>query len=205
MDTKFIIAKALKKSLNPPALRNCHIDKSSKVCSKSELTSVSMDRYSYIGNNCFLVNTTIGSFCSIADRVIIGGATHPMQYVSTSPVFHAGKNIMNKNFALNPSIKTPVTTIKNDVWIGMGCFIKAGVHIGNGAVVGMGSVVTHDIPDYEIWAGNPARLIRKRFSSEISTQLINSKWWELDDSTLESIADQMIDPISFLNQLEKIQ
>ena len=203
MNLKYMIAKGLKRLLNPPALRNCTIDKTAKVCPKSELSRVSLGRYSYIGSDCFMVNAKIGAFCSIADNVVIGGATHPMQYVSTSPVFHKGKNILKKNFATHDSIKTPQSQIENDVWIGMGSFVKAGITIHDGAVIGMGSVVTHDVPAYEIWAGNPARMIRKRFDTDVADRLEKTKWWDLEDSKIEKLADVMNDPEAFLKAIEE--
>jgi acetyltransferase-like isoleucine patch superfamily enzyme len=184
-DLKLLFAKGLKIILNPPALRKCKIDKTSKVCSKSELSNVKLGRYSYIGNQCFIVNTQIGNFCSIADRCSIGGAMHPIDRVSSSPVFHGGKNVMKKNFTEFPAIKTPVTTIENDVWLGMGCYIKAGVTIHNGAVIGMGSVVTHDIPAYEIWAGNPARKIKDRLPEQMAQQLAATEWWNWSDAEIQ--------------------
>ena len=202
MNLRYLIAKGLKRLLNPPALRNCTIDRTAKVCPKSELSRVSMGQYSYIGSDCFMVNAKIGAFCSIADNVVIGGATHPIQYVSTSPVFHKGKNILGKNFATHDSIKTPQTLIENDVWIGMGSFVKAGVTIHNGAVIGMGSVVTHDVPAYEVWAGNPARMIKKRFPDEIAERLEKTQWWNLEDSKMEKLAEVMNDPEAFLKTIE---
>lgn len=203
MSLMYLIAKGLKRLLNPPALRNCSIDKTAEVCPKSELSRVSLGRYSYIGSDCFMVNAKIGAFCSIADNVVIGGATHPMQYVSTSPVFHKGKNILKKNFATHDSIKTPQTQIENDVWIGMGSFVKAGITIHDGAVIGMGSVVTHDVPAYEVWAGNPARMIRKRFDTDVADRLEKTKWWDLEDSKIEKLADVMNDPEAFLRAIEE--
>lgn len=69
--------------------------------------------------------------------------------------------------------------IGNDVWIGCNSLILPGVSvIGDGAVVGAGSIVTHDIPPYAIVAGNPARIIRYRFQKEVIKELLASKWWE---------------------------
>jgi len=202
MDLKILIAKGLKKILNPPALRKCDIDKTSKVCSKSELTRVKMARYSYIGNDCFLVNVSIGSFCSIADRCCIGGAKHPIDRVSSSPVFHKGANVLGKNFQEFSSIQTPLTVIENDVWIGIGAIVKAGVTIHNGAVVGMGSVVTHDVPAYEVWAGNPAHKLYDRFSQEVKQNLINSQWWNWDDKKIELLAQYFEKPDFLFKQIE---
>lgn len=194
IDFKYIGAKALKRLLNPPALNMCKIDRTSVICSRSELTKVNIGKYTYIGNNCFIVRTNIGNYCSIADRVCIGGAEHPITRVSTSPVFHDGNNVLHKHFAQFPRIETPITTIENDVWIGIGTLIKAGVTIHNGAVIGMGSVVTHDVPAYEIWAGNPAHKIRKRFDSETIDELLKSEWWNKSDKEIMELAKRFDDP-----------
>lgn len=200
LEFKLLIAKGLKKLFNPPALRSCNIHNTSRVCSKSELSNVIMGKYSYIGNDCFMVNTKIGNFCSIADKCSIGGAMHPMDRVSSSPVFHEGKNIMGKHFATYPTIKTPLTIVENDVWIGMGCYVKAGVTIHNGAIVGMGSVVTHDIPAYEIWAGNPARKIRSRFDEQTNKELLQTAWWDWSDEKIAKSSHLFENPRQFIDK-----
>ena len=203
MNFKLLCAKGLKILLNPPALRSCNIDSTARVCSKSELNYVSLGKYSYVGNDCFMVNVQIGAFCSIADRVCIGGAEHPIYRVSTSPVFHEGKNVLNANFQLLPSIETRKTIIENDVWVGLGAIIKAGVHIGNGAVIGSGSVVTHDVPPYEIWAGNPARKIKDRFSKDIANKIQTTEWWNYPDNLIKDYSDDFDDVERFTANFEK--
>lgn len=200
MGIKLIFAKGLKKLLNPPALRDCNIDSTARVCSKSELNSVLMGKYSYIGNDCFMVNVDIGAFCSVADRVCIGGAGHPIERVSSSPVFHEGANVLSKNFQFFPYDHTPKTVIENDVWIGIGVIVKAGVTIHNGAVVGAGSVVTHDVPAYEIWAGNPAKKIRDRFDKDTMEKLKKTKWWSLPDTEIQEISKRFDDVKSFVKE-----
>lgn len=192
---KYYVAKVVRKS-RPPALLNCNIDPTSKIHSGSQLVSVSMGKYSYCAYNCQLVNCTIGAFCSISDNVMIGRAEHPLGHVSTSPTFLLGANSLKKNFANNEFNGLAPTQIGNDVWIGFGAMIKAGVTIGDGAVIGMGSVVTKNIPAYGIWGGNPAREIRKRFDSETIDRLVESKWWEMNDSELDRLGSQFSDPSS---------
>ncbi|MBD9190873.1 MAG: antibiotic acetyltransferase [Catenibacterium mitsuokai] len=203
VDFKLLVSKGLKILLNPPALRNCKIDKTSKVCARSELSRVILGKYSYIGNSCFMVNTQIGKFCSIADKCSIGGARHPIERVSSSPVFHEGKNIMKHNFATLSIKSTPQTIIENDVWLGMGCYVKAGITIHSGAVVGMGSVVTHDIPPYEIWAGNPAKKIKNRFDKKISKDLLQMAWWDWDDKKIQKYAHLFDNPKKLIQEIKE--
>lgn len=202
MNIKLLFAKGLKKILNPPALRNCHIDSTARICPKSELNTVTMGKYSYVGNDCFMGNVEIGAFCSIADRVCIGGAGHPIERVSSSPVFHEGDNVLGVNFQSFSYEHTPKTTIENDVWIGLGSIVKAGVTIHNGAVVGAGSVVTHDIPAYEIWAGNPARKIRDRFDKVIVEKIEKTEWWSKSDGEIKEMSKQFGDVDAFIGGKE---
>lgn len=202
MDVKLLIAKGLKRLFQPPALRDCVIDQRAKVCPKCELNYVHIGKYSYIGNDCFMVNVDIGAFCSIADRVCIGGAGHPIERVSSSPVFHEGNNILGVNLQSFPYEPTPRTTIENDVWIGIGSILKAGVTIHNGAVVGAGSVVTHDVPAYEIWAGNPARKIRNRFDTDIAEKIEQSEWWNKSDEEIKELSKQFDDVGAFIGGQE---
>ncbi len=202
---KFWMAKGLKILLNPPALNHCSLDPTSKVCARSELTGCRVGRYSYIGYQCFMVNTQVGAFCSIADRCSIGGAGHPFQYVSSSPVFHEGKNVLKKHFSFHQMEITPKTIIGNDVWIGQGAFIKAGVTIATGAVIGMGAVVTHDVGPYEIWAGNPAVCIRKRFEDEKVEELMASRWWEMEEAYLKDYAQFFQEPAVFLERVKRYE
>lgn len=200
MDFRLIISKGLKYILNPPALRNCSVDSTSKVCAKSELSKVTIGRYSYVGNDCFMVKVHMGSFCSIADRCCIGGARHPIERVSTSPVFHEGNNVMKKNFQYFQLDEMPLTVIENDVWIGIGSIIKSGVTIHNGAVIGAGSVVTHDVPPYEIWAGNPAHRIRKRFDDDTIEKLLKIGWWNFKDKKIAKISNSFDNIDAFIKE-----
>lgn len=189
------------KKMRGRAIVNSCIDKTSKVEAGSTLINASLGKYSFCGYNCKIINCKIGSFCSIADEVYIGGARHPMEWASTSPVFYKGRDSVKRKFSEFDRPDEPITFIGNDVWIGDRALIKAGVDIGNGAVIGMGSVVTKNIGAYEIWAGNPARLIRNRFSEVIIDKLDSSKWWEKQDDALASTAEYIREPEEFADKL----
>ena len=172
--------------INRPALRNCKIDKTSKVGTGSNCIELQLGRYSYMGKNNSVANTKIGSFCSIASYCAIGGGAHPVDMVSTSPVFYSGNNIFKRNFGdIKAELNKPVI-IGNDVWIGEGVFIKDGITIGDGAIIGAHSVVTKDVPPYAIVAGAPSTLIRYRFSEDEIKCLLEIKWWEWPDEKLFS-------------------
>lgn len=200
---QFYIAKLIDNYLRPNAIHNCAMDKTAKLCRGITMNNSSLGRFSYVGQNTRINDTSIGSFTSIAGNVFIGGSEHPVEWVSTSPVFHTKKNILGKSFSSNQFDTMSRTSIGNDVWIASNVLIKAGVTIGDGAVIGMGSVVTKDVPPYEIWAGNPARCIRKRFSDVAIEQLRSSKWWEWSEEKLTSFGDSFSDLEYFLKNLEK--
>lgn len=187
MTLQYVFSKLLKK-VRGVAIKNSIIDKTSKVESGSSVVNSMIGKYSFCGYDCEIVNCEIGRFCSIASNVIIGGAMHPMDWVSTSPVFYDGRDSVKKKFQTFQRQDDLRTLIKNDVWIGNGALIKQGVTIGNGVVIGMGSVVTKDVPDYEIWAGNPAKFIRKRFNDEIIKELLESEWWSKNDDEIQSLS-----------------
>lgn len=160
-------------------------------------------KYSFCGYDCTIVNSDIGAFCSIASNVVIGGARHPMEWVSMSPVFYAGRDSIKKKFSEHNRIDDVRTIIGNDVWIGENALIKSGVSIGDGAVIGMGSVVTKSIPPYVIVAGCPAKIIRKRFDDYIVDKLLQIKWWEFDDMRLHKYAKYVKTPDIFIHEVEK--
>lgn len=183
-------------------LQEAFVDKTAAICSGVKFYRGKIGKYSYIGNNSFVIDTDIGNFTSISTDCYIGGTSHPTDWVSTSPVFHKWGNIMKKNFSYHEFEIFKKTVIGNDVWIGNRVMIKAGVKIADGAVVGMGSIVTKDIGPYEIWAGNPAKFIRKRFDDETINELLNTEWWNWDDEKIAEHADKMNNIENFLRKGE---
>ncbi|BAQ34891.1 Vat family streptogramin A O-acetyltransferase [Dehalococcoides sp. THU3] len=124
----------------------------------------------------------IGKFCAIARDVkfIMNGANHKLNCISTYPFSIFG----NGWERITPKIEElPFkgdTVVGNDVWIGYDSLIMPGIKIGDGAIIAARSVVTKDVAPYTIVGGNPARVIKTRFSSEIVNILLEIKWWDWD-------------------------
>jgi serine acetyltransferase len=89
----------------------------------------------------------------------------------------------------HPSCKGDIT-VENDVWIGANSTIMSGIKIGNGAIVAAGSTVTKDVPSYAIVAGNPAKVVKYRFTEEQIEKLLSIAWWDWDE---QKIKDNAID------------
>jgi len=202
MSLLYFWAKLCKK-IRGSAVINSVIDKTSKVESGSHIVNSSFGKHSFCGYNCKIITCDIGSFCSIADNVIIGGSQHPMEWVSTSPVFRAGPDSVKKKYSKHAFEDTKRTVIEHDVWIGDNALIKQGVTIGVGAVVGMGSVVTKNVEPYTIVGGCPAKVIRKRFSDSFINGLQEIKWWEFNDDKLQEYAKYFNVPEDFIKKVNK--
>ncbi|MBU8547285.1 MULTISPECIES: CatB-related O-acetyltransferase [Roseomonadaceae] len=165
--------------------------------------------YSFSGIGCEFRETTIGRFCSIARRVIIGSVDHPLDGVSTHPIAWGSGNVFRGDpwfSAVQSRRRTPwrsgKVTIGHDVWIGNGVFIRRGVTVGHGAVVAAGSVVTRDVAPYDIVGGVPARRIKSRFSTDIVSRLLSVRWWDLD---LREKGIDLSNTTSALPALERIR
>lgn len=200
----YIIPKILRKIFGIPAIKGTKMERHTKIDSFSVVVNSSMGAYSYIGEHSSVLDTQIGKYCSISNYCAIGGGAHAINWVSTSPVFNSSTSILHYRFC-NPVFHPFLpTVIGSDVWIGSHCLIKAGVTIGIGAVIGMGSVVTKNVGAYEIWGGNPAKLIRKRFDDETIERLLEAKWWEWPDEKVKQYAKNFVCPEKFLNCIEEV-
>ena len=121
----------------------------------------------------------IGKFCQIAAGVefMMNDANHQMSAVSTFPFYTLEGWNMEAPKAEDMPFKGD-TVIGNDVWIGQNALILPGVNIGDGAIIGANSVVGGEVTPYTVVAGNPAKLLRKRFDDELTSLLLDFKWWD---------------------------
>lgn len=157
----------------------------------------------YINQNTMINNCkAIGRFCSIATGVKIGMGSHPKTWVSTSPLFYSPKRglVTNQTYD-NLKCDKPVL-IENDVWIGSNAIIMPGVKLGNGCIVGAGSIVTKDVPEYAIVIGVPAKVKSYRFDQNIIDDLVKSEWWNNDLDTIIDQLDNIDNPQIFLKNIE---
>lgn len=166
-------------------------------------SNVIIGDYTYLntsfGETYIDTNVEIGKFCSIAPNVTIGLGDHNINYISTHPfITNNYYGFIDKSYCL-PKDKLK-TIIGNDVWIGANVNIKRGVKIGHGAVIGMNSVVTKDIPNYAIAAGNPAKIIKYRFEPDVIKKLNKIEWWNMSDELLKKNIDNMYDASKFVSK-----
>ncbi|WP_338972383.1 CatB-related O-acetyltransferase [Spiroplasma endosymbiont of Panorpa germanica] len=132
----------------------------------------------------------MGKFCQIGfnTKFIMNGANHDTNRISTYPFFIMGSGWEDQDkFTTNKGD----TIIGHDVWIGYNATIMPGVKIGNGAVVAANSTVVKDVPDYAIVGGNPAKLIKYRFSEEEIKKLNKLAWWDWDAKKITENLDNL--------------
>ncbi len=167
---------------------------------------------SFFGSNCKFYYTKVGKYCSIGSNVNIFAAKHPLNYVSSHPLFYS----TNNDFADKYVEKTTFdefdrvdedynVVIGNDVWIGSNVSIKGGVTIGNGAVVGMGAVVVKDVPPYAIVGGVPAKVLKYRFNPSTIEKLEKTEWYNLEKEQIKSLAKYFNDVGTFIDKVNELK
>lgn len=186
------------------AVRSSQVHPTSKIESGTTFYFSKMAKYSFCGYDCEILHADIGSFTSIANGVVIGGGRHPMEWVGMSPVFYEGRDSVKAKFSTHAREAPWRTCIGHDVWIGRSAILLPGVSVGDGAVVGAGAVVTKPVEPYAIVAGNPARLIRYRFSEDIVARLQAIQWWSLDEQRLHQLGPYFNDVEKFLAVVERV-
>lgn len=173
--------------------------------------SLTLGAFSYqVSGYCCAAD--VGRYCSFGENVQIGRQSHPMSWLSTSPTFYLNHKLFDVGNEFeqaeayhgftpekfpNPT-NAKKTSIGNDVWIGHGAQIMAGITIGDGAVIAAGSVVAKNVPPYSVVAGNPAVIKKTRVPAELVSPMLRSKWWRFAPWQLKGLNHS--DPKLFLQE-----
>lgn len=177
-------------------IKNSTFEGANGIAKFTSVVDSILGKGSYVGSYSKITKCKIGKYCSIAHNVEIVFGNHPThQFVSTHPAFYAlnnqiGLSYVEKNrfeeYTYADEKKEFFVEIGNDVWIGAHTLILAGVHIGDGAIVASGAVVTEDVPAYSIVGGIPAKLISWRFDEENINFLEKLKWWDKNEKWIKT-------------------
>ncbi len=164
-------------------VRQCELGKHVSIQRNCDLLRVNVGDFSIVEKNAVIHDVKIGKFCEISWHCSIGGDNHNYKlptihhwYWNKSFGFEeepgaiGGANFMNK-------IQNEECVIGNDVWIGSGVTVNRKVHVGNGAILASGTVVTKDVPDYAIVGGVPGKVIKYRFDESTIKRLLDIEWW----------------------------
>lgn len=161
---------------NDSNVERCQFENNVIINRRSFVNDSQIGMFSYAGINLTMNWTKLGRFCSLGRNVDVGGFDHDYHKVTTLPQFR-----WNQMTAGGGKVQgvTPHAhcVIGNDVWIAAGAQILHKANIGDGAIIGGGAVVTHDVPPYAIAVGVPAKIIGYRFDEKYIDDLLEIKWW----------------------------
>lgn len=182
----------------------------SKIYAHTEFNDSFIGYYSYINSECVLNNVEIGNFTSIASKTEVICGTHPIDRISTHPIFYSTRKQVGITFVSNQIVNEfryvkgtlKSSIIGNDVWIGYNVKILEGVKIGDGAIVLAGAIVTKDVEPYSIVGGVPARHLKYRFNIEERELLKSFQWWNKDDNWIKNNTNIFLDTDQFFNYIK---
>lgn len=176
------------------------------LCHHAAMHGVAIGSHAYVGQHTHVQYATIGSFVSIGPDVRIGLGKHPVDMVSTYPSFYASHASTVVHLVNEPKVKEYArVTIGSDVWIGARAMIMDGVHVGHGAVVAAGAVVTKDVEPYAIVGGVPARVLRYRFPPDVIAGLLETEWWNWPYHRIQERAADFSDVTAFIGKYRDSQ
>lgn len=143
-----------------------------------------------IGSFSYVSDSIVSAYCHVGPRTSVGGFEHPFSSLSQSSFFW-GQNIKFWHDAstghIDPANLRPVektTILEPDVWVGANCVVKSGLQLATGSIIGAGSILTKSTEPYGIYVGNPAVLLKFRFTEDVISSLLGSEWWKLPFSFL---------------------
>ncbi len=143
----------------------------------------------------------IGRYCSIAEGVQFGHGEHPTDWLSTSSFVYdrefmgpaPGASIPGTLFRPRPTLPKKPILIGHDVWIGSRAYIRQGVTLGDGCIVGAHAVVTRSVPPYAVVVGNPGRVVQLRLPADLAERVQASSWWSYDFNRFEGLDPSDVD------------
>lgn len=177
------------------------IDEFTKIQPPYKITKTKIGKGTYLAPNSNVSLAEIGKYCSIGPNFFCGWGIHPIDGLSTSPMFYS--TLMQNGRTLSVSDKIQerkVTLIGNDVFIGANVTVLDGVVIGDGAIIGAGAVVSKDIPPYAIAVGCPIKIVKYRFSQEHIDKLLSIKWWNFEENELQDVEKHFFDIDNFIKK-----
>lgn len=189
------IMRSIKRNNRKRAWRRRNSFNDTHAMNRFKFENVSAGIYTYGALNvldfCDSHKLTIGNYVSIAQNVtFLLNGEHYVDHISSFPFKVKVMGEQAEAFGKGDII------VDDDVWIGYGATIMSGVHIGQGAVVAAGAVVTKDVPPYAIVGGVPAKVIKYRFSPEIIEKLMKIDYSKLDKETVEKNIDKLYEPVT---------
>jgi len=163
----------------PDKFNHNHINATARIGRGASVKESTIGSYSYVSSGCTLYNVEVGNYCCFGPGVDIGGMQHPYWWYSMSP-------------HLSDKCELPERTyIGHDVWLGVGCIIKQGVKVGNGAVVGANSFVNHDVEPYSIVVGSPAKHLKYRFDEDVRKAIEQTGYWRKEPTEARMLLETL--------------
>lgn len=175
-------------AIDPTAIvRESYLGPWTAVGARTTVAESTMGAYSYVVNDSSIMWTEIGKFCSIAAQTRLNPGNHPLERVALHHFTYRSKSYQladEDDSSFFDWRRAHNVVLGNDVWIGHGAVALPGVRVGTGAAIGAGAVVSHDVPDFAVAVGVPARVIRYRFSEPLQQRLLQLAWWNWDRQRL---------------------
>ena len=140
----------------------------------------------------------IGNYCAIGPDLRVFTTNHDYRYAANQLWVYNLVGLPHRKYSKGP------VEIGNDVWIGERVIILSGVKIGDGAIIGAGSVVTKDVEPFSIVAGVPAKHIKYRFPREVREKLLEFKWWEKKPHELVKLKELFEEEITDVKKVENL-